>query len=46
MKAQVAREAGLEPLAEALLARPDQYPEQLARRYTSLLQVLRRAVKH
>jgi uncharacterized protein len=32
-KAQIAREAGLEPLAEALLARPDQYPEQLARRY-------------
>src|SRR5437588_905625 len=32
-KAQRAREAGLEPLAEALLARPDQYPEQLARRY-------------
>src|SRR6266513_4842456 len=32
-KAQMAREAGLEPLAEALLARPDQYPEQVARRY-------------
>src|SRR6516225_5892275 len=32
-KAQIAREAGLEPLAEALLARPDQSPEQLARRY-------------
>jgi uncharacterized protein len=32
-KAQIAREAGLEPLAEAPLARPDQYPEQLARRY-------------
>ena len=32
-KAQIAREVGLEPLAEALLARPDQYPEQLARRY-------------
>src|SRR5438105_442679 len=32
-KAQRAREAGLEPLAEALLARPDQYLEQLARRY-------------
>src|SRR5437868_7760073 len=31
-KAQIAREAGLEPLAEALLGRPDQYPEQLARR--------------
>ena len=34
-KAQIAREAGLEPLAEALLARPDQYPEQLARRYVA-----------
>ena len=32
-KAQMAREAGLEPLAEALLARPDQRPEQVARRY-------------
>ena len=32
-KAQIAREAGLEPLAEALLTRPDQNPEQLARRY-------------
>src|SRR5271169_1985237 len=32
-KAQIAREAGLEPLAEALLATPDQTPEQLARRY-------------
>jgi uncharacterized protein len=32
-KAQIAREAGLEPLAEALLARPDQSPEQLAHRY-------------
>src|SRR5512133_4278153 len=32
-KAQTAREAGLEPLAEALLTRPDQNPEQLARRY-------------
>src|SRR5271169_4020680 len=32
-KAQIAREAGLEPLAEALLARPDQSPEQVARRY-------------
>jgi protein Tex len=32
-KAQIAREAGLEPLAEALLAKPEQYPEQLARRY-------------
>ncbi len=32
-KAQTAREAGLEPLAEALLARPDQSPEQVARRY-------------
>jgi uncharacterized protein len=34
-KAQIAREAGLEPLAEALLAGPDQYPEQLARRYVA-----------
>src|SRR5947209_3560547 len=32
-KAQISREAGLEPLAEALLARPDRYPEQVARRY-------------
>ena len=32
-KAQIAREAGLEPLAEALLARPDRSPEQVARRY-------------
>jgi protein Tex len=32
-RAQIAREAGLEPLAEALLARPDQNPEQVARRY-------------
>ena len=32
-KAQIAREAGLAPLAEALLARPDQSPEQVARRY-------------
>src|SRR5690242_17760601 len=32
-KAQIAREAGLEPLAEALLARPDQTPDQVARRY-------------
>ena len=32
-KAQMAREAGLEPLAEALLARPDENPERLARRY-------------
>src|SRR5262249_30789513 len=32
-KAQIAREAGLEPLAEALLARPDQNPEQVACRY-------------
>src|SRR5215471_5619531 len=32
-KAQIAREAGLEPLAEALLARPDQSPEQVAHRY-------------
>ena len=32
-KAQIAREAGLEPLADALLATPNQGPEQLARRY-------------
>src|SRR5438874_9954189 len=32
-KAQIAREAGLEPLAEALLARPDQIPERVALRY-------------
>src|SRR5947209_6846926 len=32
-KAQIAREAGLEPLAEVLLARPDQSPEQVARRF-------------
>ena len=32
-KAQIAREAGLELLAEALLARPDQCPEQVAGRY-------------
>src|SRR5437868_5446836 len=32
-KAQIAREAGLEPLAEGLLSRPEQIPEQLARRY-------------
>jgi protein Tex len=32
-KAQIAGEAGLEPLTEALLARPDQSPEQVARRY-------------
>ncbi len=32
-KAQVAREAGLEPLAEALLARPDQSPAGAARAY-------------
>ncbi len=32
-KAQIAREAGLEPLAEALLARSDQHPEQAARGY-------------
>jgi uncharacterized protein len=29
-KAQIAREAGLDPLAEALLTRPDQSPEQMA----------------
>src|SRR5215831_19072149 len=32
-KAQIAREAGLEPLAEALLSRPDQNPVQMARGY-------------
>jgi protein Tex len=32
-KAQIAREAGLEPLAETLLARPDQGPEAAARAY-------------
>src|SRR5207342_2007708 len=32
-KAQIAREAGLEALAEALLSRPDQIPEQVALRY-------------
>jgi protein Tex len=32
-KAHIAREAGLEPLAEALLARPDQSPEHVALRY-------------
>src|SRR5215467_9320016 len=32
-KAQIAREAGLEPLAEVLLARPDQSPDEVARRY-------------
>jgi|GraSoiStandDraft_24_1057298.scaffolds.fasta_scaffold12560_1 uncharacterized protein len=32
-KAQIAREAGLEPLAEALLSRPDQNPVQVALRY-------------
>src|ERR1700756_3266773 len=32
-KAQIAREAGLEPLADGLLATPNQGPEQLARRY-------------
>src|ERR1700741_2908716 len=31
-KAQMAREAGLEPLAEALLARPDENPEQVGPR--------------
>src|SRR5271155_3582369 len=35
-KAQIAREAGLEPLAEALLATPDQTPEQVARRYVDV----------
>jgi protein Tex len=32
-KAQIAREAGLEPLAESLLTRPDDSPEEAARRY-------------
>ena len=32
-KAQIAREAGLEPLAQTLLSRPDQAPEQTARQY-------------
>jgi protein Tex len=32
-KAQIAREAGLEPLAETLLSRPEQCPEQVALRY-------------
>jgi len=32
-KSQIAREAGLEPLAEALLASPDQSPEQVAGRH-------------
>ena len=32
-KAQIAREAGLEPLAQTLLSRPDQAPEQAARQY-------------
>ena len=32
-KAQIAREAGLEALAEALLSRPDQSPEPVVRRY-------------
>jgi uncharacterized protein len=32
-KAQIAREAGLEPLADALLARPDQSPDRVAGRY-------------
>jgi protein Tex len=35
-KAQIARDAGLEPLAETLLASPDQTPEQLARRYVDV----------
>jgi protein Tex len=35
-KAQIAREAGLEPLAEGLLATPDQTPEQMARRYVDV----------
>ena len=32
-KAQIAREAGLEPLAQTLLSRPDEAPEQTARQY-------------
>src|ERR1700737_1870817 len=32
-KVQIAREAGLEPLAESLLTRPDDSPEEAARRY-------------
>ncbi|MBV8088738.1 MAG: RNA-binding transcriptional accessory protein, partial [Alphaproteobacteria bacterium] len=32
-KAQIAREAGLEPLADALLARPEQSPDGVVRRY-------------
>ncbi|RLQ22343.1 S1 RNA-binding domain-containing protein [Seongchinamella sediminis] len=32
-KAQIAREAGLEPLADSLLADPEQDPETLARQY-------------
>src|SRR4029077_9050521 len=32
-KTQIAREAGLDPLAEGLLASPDQSPEQVALRY-------------
>jgi protein Tex len=35
-KAQTAREAGLEPLAETLLASPGQTPEQLARRHVDV----------
>ncbi len=35
-KAQIAREAGLEPLAEVLLARPDQTPEEMARQYVDV----------
>jgi protein Tex len=35
-KAQIARESGLEPLAETLLARSDQAPEQVARRYVDV----------
>ncbi|MCJ2114842.1 RNA-binding transcriptional accessory protein [Methylobacterium sp. E-025] len=33
-KAQIAREAGLGPLAEVLLARPDQAPEQAAKSFS------------
>src|SRR5246127_5339434 len=32
-RAQIAREAGLDPLAEAILARPDSSPEQMACQY-------------
>src|SRR5215472_11757794 len=35
-KAQIAREAGLEALAETLLTKPDQTPEQVALRYVDV----------